>query len=85
MVAAISRDYCEANLDPVDREMLDFAAKLTRTPQRMKATDINGLRANGFDDLAIHDIVAVAAYYFVNRISDGLGVELETRWIDEEA
>ena len=58
--------------------MLDFTAKLTRTPQRMKAADIETLRSQGFDDLAIHDIVVVASYYaFVNRVADGLGVELE--------
>jgi alkylhydroperoxidase family enzyme len=33
----------------------------------------------GFDDRAIHDICAITAYYaFVNRIADGLGVELES-------
>ncbi len=58
--------------------MLDFVAKLTRTPQRMEAADVESLRSHGFDDLAIHDIVVVASYYaFVNRVADGLGVELE--------
>lgn len=61
--------------------MLDFAAKLTRTPQRMEAADIEALRSHGFDDLAIHDIVVVASYYaFVNRVANGLGVELEPTW-----
>lgn len=58
--------------------MLDFAAKLTLTPQRMQEADVQALRGHGFDDRAIHDIVVVAAYYaFVNRVADGLGVELE--------
>ena len=58
--------------------MLDYAAKLTRTPGEMSATDVGSLRAQGFTDRAIHDICAITAYYaFVNRISDGLGVELE--------
>ena len=44
----------------------------------MEAGDIEALRSQGFDDLAIHDIVVVASYYaFVNRVADGLGVELE--------
>ena len=61
--------------------MLDFVAKLTRTPQRMEAADVESLRSHGFDDLAIDDIVVVASYYaFVNRIADGLGVELEPTW-----
>ena len=75
---ALSSDYREAELDAGDRTMLDFTAKLTRTPQRMAATDIETLRSHGFDDLAIPDIVVVASYYaFVNRVADGLGVELE--------
>ena len=58
--------------------MLAYAVKLTRTPGSLEAADVGRLRDAGFDDRAIHDICAVAAYYaFVNRIADGLGVELE--------
>tara|TARA_Y100000294_G_C8286204_1_gene228828 strand:- start:157 stop:396 length:240 start_codon:yes stop_codon:yes gene_type:complete len=79
-VEAISRDYREADIGDRDRSMLDFAAKLTLTPQTMEAADIEDLRLHGFDDLAVHDIVVVTSYYaFVNRVADGLGVELENR------
>ena len=45
----------------------------------MIGVDISFLRTQGFDDRAIHDICAITAYYaFVNRIADGLGVELES-------
>lgn len=45
----------------------------------MLGADISFLRTQGFDDRAIHDICAITAYYaFVNRIADGLGVELES-------
>ncbi len=60
--------------------MLDYAAKLTRTPHRMTRADTEALHKAGFDDAAILDICLVSAYYaFVNRIADGLGVELEGR------
>ena len=86
MVAALASDYREAQLDAEDRAMLDFVAKLTRTPQRMEAADVESLRSHGFDDLAIHDIVVVASYYaFVNRVADGLGVELEPTWGAQKA
>jgi|TARA_B100000745_G_scaffold65834_1_gene38808 uncharacterized peroxidase-related enzyme len=79
-VDSVSRDYREADLGDGDRVMLDFAAKLTLTPQGMEAADIEDLRLHGFDDLAIHDIVVVTSYYaFVNRVADGLGVDLENR------
>lgn len=63
---------------PADRAMLIYARKLTLAPASIGAQDIEQLRSNGFDDRAIHDICAVTAYFaFVNRIADGLGVELE--------
>ena len=66
--------------------MLDFTVKLTRTPQGMEPADVEGLRSHGFDDLGIHDIVVVASYYaFVNRVADGLGVELEPGWGERQA
>jgi len=44
---------------------------------------VNSLRSVGFTDRDILDIATVAAYYaYVNRIADGLGVQLET-WGEE--
>ncbi|MBD3162583.1 MAG: peroxidase [Candidatus Eisenbacteria bacterium] len=64
--------------------MLAYAAKLTRTPGLMAAGDVEALRSAGFEDRAIHDICAATAYFaFVNRIADGLGVELEERFGDD--
>ncbi len=81
MVVAVGRDYREAALAAADRAMLDYALKLTRTPSDVGGADVDRLRAAGFDDRGIHDICAIAAYYaFVNRMADGLGVELEPRF-----
>lgn len=58
--------------------MLDYALKLTRAPGAIMEDDVDQLRARGFDDRGIHDICAITAYFaFVNRIADGLGVEVE--------
>ena len=60
--------------------MVTYAVKLTRTPGEMSQADVQRLREAGFDDRAIHDVCALTSYYaFVNRIADGLGVELEER------
>lgn len=65
--------------------MLDYAVKLTRDPGAMTRGDVEALGAAGFDDHAILDICQVASYYnYVNRLADGLGVELEEGWKDEE-
>ncbi len=58
--------------------MLDYAIALTQAPPAIAADAVAGLRNAGFDDRAIHDICTVTAYFaFVNRIAEGLGVELE--------
>ncbi len=65
----------------MDRSMLEYVAKLTLEPWNMKEADVIALRENGFTDAAILDINQVTGYYaFVNRLADGLGVELEDFW-----
>ena len=77
-VDAIKTDYRLADLDAPTRAVLDYAMKLTLTPAKMAASDIQGLREQGFDDRAIHDIVQVIAYFnYINRVADGLDVDLE--------
>lgn len=79
LLASLASDCRKADLQSADRAMLDYAVKLTRAPGDMIEADVSSLRAQGFDDRAIHDICAITAYYaFVNRIADGLGVELES-------
>ena len=44
----------------------------------MNRSDIEPLRTVGLDDRAIVDANQVVSYYnYVNRVADGLGVELE--------
>lgn len=80
-MTALTNDYRKATLSVVDRAMLDYAVKLTREPWAMEEADVTALREAGFDDAAILDIAQVTAYYaYVNRLADGLGVELEAYW-----
>jgi len=58
--------------------MLRYALKLTREPSSMGRGDVEALRAAGFSDADVLHVAEVTAYYaYVNRIADGLGVELE--------
>jgi uncharacterized peroxidase-related enzyme len=64
--------------DAADTAMLDYAEKLTLTPASVQKEDVESLRSAGFSDADILDIAQVTAYYaFVNRLAEGLGVELE--------
>ena len=81
LVKALKEDYRGADLSAADRAMLNFTTKLTREPWTMQRGDVETLKAAGFDDRAVLDIVQVTAYYaYVNRLADGLGVELEDFW-----
>jgi uncharacterized peroxidase-related enzyme len=78
LLSALASDFAMADLPAPEQAMLYYAAKLTRSPGAMVEDDVEALRVHGFDDRAIHDICAITAYFaFVNRIADGLGVELE--------
>lgn len=73
-------DALEARMTALCR----YALKLTLTPSGMEESDIDTLRAAGCDDRAIVDANQVVAYFnYVNRVVDGLGVELEESWPSE--
>jgi alkylhydroperoxidase family enzyme len=68
----------ELPVKAADRTLIAYADALTRAPADIQEAHVTALRAAGFDDRAIHDACAIVAYFaFVNRIADGLGVELE--------
>jgi alkylhydroperoxidase family enzyme len=47
-------------------------------PASVTADHVETLRAVGLDDRAISDAAQVAAYFsYINRVADGLGVDLE--------
>ena len=78
LVEALKTDWHTADLSAADRQMLTYTEKLTLTPWDMVEADVIALREVGFSDAAILDINQVTGYYaFVNRLADGLGVELE--------
>ena len=78
-------DWTQAPLEGLDRAMLKYVEKLTRTPWDMMRSDIDVLREKGFSDSGILDINQVASYYaFANRIANGLGLELEAVHNDDE-
>ena len=81
LVAQLGDDFRKADIDSKDRAMLEYAAKLTVEPWNMDEQDVEKLREIGFSDEAILDICQVTGYFaFVNRLADGLGVELEDYW-----
>jgi len=84
--AALAEAVASLNLEQLPgrlRALARYAIKLTRTPQEMVESDLAPLRAAGLSDRDIVDLNQVVAYFnYVNRVADGLGVELEARWAD---
>lgn len=73
-----STPHSAPGLSTREEALLDYADALTLTPAAVRRRHIERLRDEGLDDRAIHDACAIVAYFaFVNRIADGLGVELE--------
>ena len=64
-----------------EKFIIPYARKLTSTPYLCERKDIERLRSVGFSDKAILQINLVINYFnYVNRLADGLGVELEDYW-----
>ena len=84
-MAQLADDFRRAAISDSDRAMLEYVIKLTVEPWNMAETDVFALRQAGFSDAAILDINQVTGYYaYVNRLADGLGVELELFWERDE-
>jgi uncharacterized peroxidase-related enzyme len=73
LVEGITRDYTQLNLPAAERAMMDYAVKLTVAPSTVNETDVQTLRAHGFDDRDILDIVYVICLYnFNDRMADAM-------------
>ena len=66
----IAMNYRVADLDTRQRAMLDFAVKLTETPDRIVEEDREALRKAGFSDRDIWDIAATG-FLFQHVEPDG--------------
>jgi uncharacterized peroxidase-related enzyme len=75
-IARTLEDFRTAGLTGSETAMLEYAVKLTRSPDRVDSSDIDTLREEGLDDASILDLNLIVNYFnFVNRIALGLGVE----------
>lgn len=61
--------------------ILVYAERLTLEPASVEHSDIERMRNAGLTDEAILHVCEVASYFnYVNRIADGLSVQLEDDW-----
>ncbi|HSJ83921.1 MAG TPA: peroxidase-related enzyme [Acidimicrobiia bacterium] len=75
LVDRLAVNYRHVDLNPADRVMLDFAVKLTRTPDECGQDDIDRLREAGFEDADILHLVEVTALFNYNvRLASATGL-----------
>lgn len=74
LAQAFLDDALEAELPPVERAVVDLAAKITLDPEGLTAGDLQPLRELGLDDLEILDVINYAAFFAnANRLMLSLG------------
>ena len=67
-------DGLDADLPPAERAVVDISARVTTDPESLSAADLAPLRALGFDDLTILDVINYAAFFAnANRLMLTLG------------
>lgn len=75
LVEGVKQDYTRLELSPAEHAMLDYTVKLTVSPSTASEEDIKTLRAHGFDDRDILDIIYVICLYnFNDRMADATGI-----------
>ena len=69
----MAMNYRAAELSDRHRAMLDFATKMTETPDRITEPDRQALREAGFSEIDIWDIAATAAFFnMTNRMASAV-------------
>ena len=75
LVERLAVNYRHVELDPRDRAMLDFAVKVTKTPEQCGQSDLERLREVGYTDEDILHIVEVTAIFNYNvRLATATGL-----------
>ena len=82
LLPRIVRDGDLEGVDAKLRPVLDLARKLTAAPNSVTQADAQAVFAAGWDDAALYYAVAVTALFnFMNRLVEGLGIELEPSYV----
>ncbi len=75
LVDRLAVNYRHVDLDPRDRVILDFAIKLTNTPEECGRDDLDALRQVGYSDRDILHIIEVTAIFCFNvRLASATGL-----------
>ena len=78
LLERVEADFETAGLDDRRLALLRYARALTLEPASVTRAHVDALRSEGLSDTDVLHLAELVGYYaYVNRIADGLGVELE--------
>lgn len=89
ITAGLIGDLLEGRMDGAPeklRPVLEFARRLTDEPAALTRADAEAILAAGWDDKAVYYAVAVTGLFnFMNRLVEGLGIELDPAYVEPAA
>ncbi len=86
LLAGLIEDVDGSGLADKLKPVFRYLRKLTLTPARVTREDAEAVFTAGWDDRALHDACSVCALFnFMNRLVEGLGVEVDERYRDFSA
>jgi uncharacterized peroxidase-related enzyme len=75
LVDTLLANYRQADLEPRDRAMLDFAVKITRASDECQPSDLARLREFGYtDEDALHIAELTAIFNYNGRLANAMGL-----------
>lgn len=81
-VASALDDIDASAVDGKMKPVLRYARKLTQRPDSLTQADADAILAAGWPDDALYYTVAVAALFnFMNRLVEGMGIELDATYV----
>lgn len=86
VLSALLADVDTAPVVEHMKPMLQYAGKLTLSPNRVTPSDAEAVFAAGWDEQALHDAVSVCALFnFMNRLVEGLGLTADDGYFSTAA
>ena len=68
------------------KPILRYARTLTQDPRGISKADADAVLAAGWDETGLYHVVAVTALFnFMNRLVEGLGIELDPAYVKPAA
>ena len=78
LVRQVKQDFRTSKLDDQHMALCEWGVKLTLTPAECGRGDIEGLKAAGWTEAQIVSAAQIVGYFnHLNRLADGLGIDLE--------